>query len=229
MIMRGRSPQSPETIIVCARVHLACGRATGQRPAAAPRPRPASGDSRGQPGCLDGTGPPPAPPERRALLLGRRLSVGRLRRPRSVNQSCKACKHETRYRICNLVYAFLTGSFRLMPHRSSSIFEEGGCISHSRRGAHGCLRHMHEHVHHIILRQAACISPSSHVACSAQHRPLLRASRLRPHLPSPTLLVAQIPRLRVHPSPTCSSNPSLPRASLDSACIAQLSAPHASP
>ena len=136
---------------------------------------------------------------------------------------------ETRIAICNLVYAFLTGSFRLMPHRSSSIFEEGGCISHSRRGAHGCLRHMHEHAHHIILRQAACISPSSHIACSAQHRPLPRASRLRPHLPSPTLLVAQIPRLRVHPSPTCSSNPSLPRASLDSACIAQLSAPHASP
>ena len=50
--------------------------------------------------------PPPAAERRprRPLLLGRRLSLGGSGAPDvRTNQSCKACKHETRNAICNLV------------------------------------------------------------------------------------------------------------------------------
>ena len=68
----------------------------------------------------------------------------------------------------------------------------------------GCLRQC-THMHIICAKPLASLPQcSSHVSCSARHHPL-------------------------RPLPTCSSNSSPPHASLASASIAQLSAPHASP
>ena len=68
----------------------------------------------------------------------------------------------------------------------------------------GCLRQC-KHMHIICAKPLASLPQcSSHVSCSARHHPL-------------------------RPLPTCSSNSSPPHASLASASIAQLSAPHASP
>ena len=78
----------------------------------------------------------------------------------------------------------------------------------------GCLRqctHMH-----IMMRQAAGISPSMLIACLM----FSSASPTSTSLP---------PSSSLRPLPTCSSNSSPPHASLASASIAQLSAPHASP
>ena len=71
VIMRGRRAQSPETIIVCARVHLGVWLCDpGQRPPAPRRPAAAVG--------VAATCTPPAAERRprRPLLLGRRLSLG---------------------------------------------------------------------------------------------------------------------------------------------------------
>ena len=130
---------------------------------------------------------------------------GRLRRPRSVNQSCKACKHETRIAICNLVYAFLTGSFRfrLMPHASSWF------LLYLRRGW-------------LYLALAAWrpwLPPSHARTCTSHH---LAPSRMHLSLvtcrmfssASPTSTRLSPPPSSPQPHPTCSSNPSPPRASL---------------
>ena len=72
------------------------------------------------------------------------------------------------------------------------------------------------HAHALMMRQAAGISPSMLIAG-------LMFSSASPT--STTLPPSSSPR----PLPTCSSNSSPPHASLASASIAQLSAPHASP
>ena len=69
--------------------------------------------------------------------------------------------------------------------------------------------HAHRHMHIICAKPLASLPQcSSHVSCSARHRPPRRPC-LRPHLSDPFLPAAQIPRLHMHPSP--------PQASLNSA------------
>ena len=148
----------------------------------------------------------------------RRLSLGGSGAPDvRTNQSCKACKHETRNAICNLVVR--------IPNR----YRFGSCLIvvhllYLRRGW-------------LYLDLAAWrpwLPPSHARTCTSHH---LAPSRMHLSLvtcrmfssASPTSTRLSPPPSSPQPHPTCSSNPSLPRASLDSACIAQLSAPHASP
>ena len=106
-----------------------------------------------------------------------------------VNQSDK--------HVCNLLYA----SDDIVSAHRSSIFEE--VVSRTCGVAPvGCLRHNHARTctsHHLAPR-AAGISPYRRISHVQLSRPL-RRPHLRPHLPSPSLLVAQIPHLRMHFSP----------------------------
>ena len=123
VIMRGRRAQSPETIIVCARVHLGvwlCDRpaatGTGHRaPPAAMRPW-----RMGVAATCRCTAPGRRAPSSATVASRPASQFGRLRRPRSVNQSCKACKHETRIAICNLVVR--------IPNRIVSLSAHASCL-----------------------------------------------------------------------------------------------------
>ena len=109
VIMRGRRAQSPDTIIVCARVHL--GVWLCDRPAAS-----GTGHRRAPPAAMGvaATCTPPAAERRprRPLLLGRRLSLRGgapappIRKPIMQSVQTRRFTRNTNRDIGNLVYAF---------------------------------------------------------------------------------------------------------------------------